>query len=277
MGIYLDLSAQHKIESANYITFIEPGLHPSRIMPFHDFLYIIDGTWTIREENKVYELQSDDLLILSADRHHYGVAPCSANNRHMYVHIFPGLAELSCLQTDTNSPSATNELTCFQQLFHCQHNPKVKELLQEIIEISWGTSPIKETHISSLITSLLCELYEMQSASQPQITDIVKEITSKLRRSPQTFFSSSEIAQEYSICERTLNNHFKKVYGMTFSNYQMTTKLEGIRHYILAHPDAKLADVAKNYGFCDEYHLGKAYKNKYGISPKKHCSPTQRE
>ena len=89
MSINLNIFSDYSLESANYITFINPGLHPDRILPFHDFLYIIDGTWEIIENENVYNLHSDDLIILAANRHHYGKNPCSANNRHMYIHAYP--------------------------------------------------------------------------------------------------------------------------------------------------------------------------------------------
>ena len=59
----------HTITSGNYVTSVHGMVHPNRIIGEHDFLYILDGTWEIWEDDTSYALQSDDLLILTAVRH----------------------------------------------------------------------------------------------------------------------------------------------------------------------------------------------------------------
>jgi len=54
VSISLPVTADYRIESANYITCINPMLHPNRIMEYHDFLYIIEGEWEIIENDIVY-------------------------------------------------------------------------------------------------------------------------------------------------------------------------------------------------------------------------------
>ena len=49
----------------------------------------------------------------------------------------------------------------------------------------------------------------------------------------------------------------------------METKLEMVRQFLLTQPDTKLREAAINYGFCDEFHLSKAFKKKYGYPPSK--------
>jgi AraC-like DNA-binding protein len=46
-------------------------------------------------------------------------------------------------------------------------------------------------------------------------------------------------------------------------------KLEMVRQYLSDHPYETLANAARSYGFYDEFHLGKAFKKKYGYSPKR--------
>ena len=89
----LEEMADRRITGANYITSVNGMVHPNRIMDVHDFLYILDGEWEIFEEDKAYHLSKDDLLILSAGRHHYGRIPCNAGNRHMYLHVLPTALE----------------------------------------------------------------------------------------------------------------------------------------------------------------------------------------
>ena len=55
MSAYFQLMSPRRVSSANYITFINPTSHPDRVMDEHDFLYMLDGSWRIMEENSCYE------------------------------------------------------------------------------------------------------------------------------------------------------------------------------------------------------------------------------
>ena len=125
----------HTITSGNYVTSVHGMVHPNRIIGEHDFLYILDGTWEIWEDDTSYALQSDDLLILTAGRHHYGKKLCNPGNRHMYVHALPTDVEkkYNHLSTSAVDPSEVSRLFPCSSLLHCQHNPKVRQYMQEII------------------------------------------------------------------------------------------------------------------------------------------------
>jgi len=265
MSVELDVLADYKLESANHITFIEPGLHPDRTLPYHDLLYIIDGTWEIVEEGITYSLRSDDLIILSAGRHHYGERPCSANNRHMYIHAYvpaPPYGDKEDVRT-------------FSSVIHCQNNPRVKELFEEVIQAVWSSDPLKERKQALLFGLLLCELYRQQEYDGLSNADIVREATRIILTNPQVMYNAGEMAERFFVCAKTLNNQFQKVYGKTFYAYQMDHKLEMVHQFLRNHPDTKLEEVARNFGFCDEFHLGKAYKKRYGVSPKRHVRGQQ--
>ena len=99
---------------------------------------------------------------------------------------------------------------------------------------------------------------------------MIEEIIRLIHSTPQTFFSTSEIASRYYICERTLNNRFHRNCGKTFPAFQMETKLEMVRQFLLSQPDTKLREAAVNYGFCDEFHLSRAFKKQFGLSPSRY-------
>ena len=143
MSVLLNIASEYIFESANYVTNIHPGLHPDRILEWHDFLYIIEGTWEIAEEEQVYQLQTDDLIILAAGRHHYGTELSSPNNRHMYIHA----CEKSLSgKDDSKSDNVTKEdyLKQFDTVIHCQNNPFIRQLFEEVIQVSWREENLKE-------------------------------------------------------------------------------------------------------------------------------------
>lgn len=269
--LYLEKMKMHTITSGNYVTSVHGMVHPNRIIGEHDFLYILDGTWEIWENDTSYALQSDDLLILTAGRHHYGKKLCNPGNRHMYVHALPTDVEkkYNHLYPSAVDPSEAFRLFSCSSLLHCQHNPKVRQYMQEIISVSWSHNPERENRLSLLFSLFLCELsrLEAQKSSLTPIDPMIEEIIRLIHSTPQTFFTAGEIASRYYICERTLNNRFHKYCKKTFPAFQMETKLEMVRQFLLTQPDTKLREAAINYGFCDEFHLSKAFKKHFGLSP----------
>lgn len=271
--VLLEKMAMHTVASGNYVTSVHGMLHPDRILKEHDFLYILDGTWEIREDGVIYQLHSDDLLILTAGRHHYGVEMCNPGNRHMYIHVLPTRAEAQYNPSHT-APGNLSETGLFScsSLLHCQNAPRVRQYIQDMISVLWSQTTERENRLSLLFFLFLCELSQLeeQKNSRKPSDPMIEEIIRLIHSTPQTFFSTSEIASRYYICERTLNNRFHKNCGKTFPAFQMETRLEMVRQFLLAQPDTKLREAAVNYGFCDEFHLSKAFKKQYGVSPSRY-------
>ena len=172
MGVLLKLMEERRISTANYITFVNPAPHPDRIMSEHDFLYMIDGSWRIREEDEAFEMHSDDLLILPAGRHHYGDGLSTPHNKHMYIHVIPlgseRAANVNGSGFEEGEPGClaaaepAEEFAEFHSLIHCQSNPHIKELFQEIIAECWAVSSFREQKLSLLLKLLMLELKEQQ-------------------------------------------------------------------------------------------------------------------
>ena len=264
----LEKMAKRTITSANYITSVNGMVHPDRIMAEHDFLYLLDGSWEIIEDGQKYELQTDDLLILSAGRHHYGEKLCNPGNRHMYFHVLPTAKEQQMEKVEDRNESENNDTYGSGALIHCQNDPRIRQYFQELIAAFWSLDEERENRLSLFFNLILCEIIRMNDAPMENRTDsMVEDIRKKIQSNPQIFYGAKEMADQYYICARTLNNHFKKVCQKTFSAYQMDLKLEMVRQFLIHQPETKLHEVALNFGFYDEFHLSKAFKKKFGQPP----------
>lgn len=270
--VLLEEMVNREITGSNYITSVNGMLHPDRIMDEHDFLYILEGEWEIWEDGVAYHMKADDLLILKANSHHYGIIPCNPGNRHMYFHILPTKDEvLYNKQSDKNNDNCdiSDNLLELPTLIHCAGAPQVKRYFHDLISVYWSNGEKKENQLSLLCNLIINSLKEISSSHTDGIAGdlLVDRVCQKLRTSPQQFFTAREIADEFFICSRTLNNRFKKIFDQSFYSYQMDLKLNMVKQYLRSQPGATLGEAAANFGFCDEFHLSHAFKKQFGISP----------
>lgn len=270
--IYLEKMVPRTITSANYTTSVNGMVHPDRVLPEHDFLYVLDGEWEIMEEGVRYDMRTDDLLILCAGHHHYGEKLCNPGNRHMYFHVLPSMRE-RLLMDKMEGIEEEAEKDFFQSstLVHCQGTPRVRQYFTEVISAYWSEDAQRRDRLTLLFNLFLCELISLQSGGNGGSAEdpIVEQARRKIHSNPQISWTAREMADCFYICPRTLNNHFQRASGRTFAAYQMDMKLEMVREFLLNQPDAKLHEAAVNFGFYDEFHLSKAFKKKYGQPPSK--------
>lgn len=259
-------SAKRTISTANYQTYVHGILHPDRVMKEHDFVYIVDGFWEIYQNGIAYPVYPDDVILLPAGEHHYGLTPCQPNTKTMYIHA-------SVSEGDgTGQPCAEapcDSLIPLDTVIHCQKSPHVQSIFHQIVCTFWADAAYKPPKLSALLSLLICELAESLGDNATQST-IVDKITQTIQQNPQQFYSAKELANDYGLSEKTLINHFKNRYGKTLYQYQMDSKIRAVRYFLLSHPEVKLYEAAVNFGFYDEFHLSKVFKKYYGLSPRQY-------
>ncbi|MDE6619600.1 MAG: helix-turn-helix transcriptional regulator [Lachnospiraceae bacterium] len=267
-----ELSSQRRVVEANYNTFVNPLLHPNRIMQQHDFLYILNGDWEIALEydgaGEIIPIQKDDLVILPARFHHYGTRLCSPNSRNMYLHV-------DALQGDyvvgqDGKRGGEENFVFLPTVIHCGSNIEINRVFSEIVAVYWKDTLHKSNRLSCLFDLLLCEISEQELAGtiNSQCVAFANEVARFLRSNPEMFFSVPDIARKFYVSEKTLNKRFKAVYNKTFYAWQMEQKLDMVYQALHNNADITLKETAVNFGFYDEFHLSRAFKKKFGIAPR---------
>lgn len=271
MDYKFELSAQRRIVEANYNTYVNPILHPNRVMRQHDFLYILDGDWEITLENgadsETYPIQKGDLVILPAQVHHYGTRLCSPNSRNMYLHVeaVPGDHAAEAAEDGTDE-----DFVVLPTVIHCSSPIEISRYFSEMIAVYWREAIHRPNRLSCLFDLLLCEISEQESAVavNTQYCVFVNGIARFLRSNPEIFYSVSDIARKFNVSEKTLNKRFKIVYHKTFYAWQMEQKLDMVYQALQNNAEITLRETAVNFGFYDEFHLSRAFKKKFGVAPK---------
>ena len=246
------LSNSRPLEAANYCIF-QPCLHPSRTMDVHDFIYMIDGVWSVGLGDDIYEMHTDDVLILPAHQPHFGVRPCTPKTRTMYFHVYSHPDDGEAGQTmPSNGVLVKKNLSTAA-------TPNIKRLFEKIIQT------MQDPQISTAYINVL--LYELSEISVDKSPVSLARAIHDYMVSSDRILTNGEIAAHFYVSKRTAETVFKSYYGQSIHDYMLTYKLNQSRHYLLNYPDLNMTSIAQALGFYDEFHYGKMFKRAFGISP----------
>lgn len=250
-------SLRHRVTEANINYYATPFVHPTRKMAEHDFIYMLKGKWKIGQNDEIFELKQDSLLILAANNSHFGVEPCSPDTKTMYFH-------LSCEEgTETENTSA--EQCTVNSLIDASVNRNIKKYFYETVNAKICGNQRKADIFSDL---LLCELNEVNGHQSSLL--VAEQIKNIIHKNPESFFSNKELAEKVHVSVKTAENKFKALFGMTVHQYILKFKTEQAIFYFKNFPEMSIKEIAYNLGFYDEYHFSKQFKKNTGMSPVKY-------
>lgn len=259
MYVYLNLSAPRQVVAANSHYYEQPTepLYLNRTLQYHNFIYLCSGQWMVTESETDYLLEKDDVLLLSAGHRHYTRLPCAPRTRTMCIHVSREQGDFA------PSPAAVTLPTHL----HVGGRAKVRSCFENIVSTFWSDQEHKAERLATHFNLLMLELldaYQNTSRPEPDITD---DIVQLINSTPHKRFTAKEIAVRYAVSTKTLNALMMRSTGKSFARYQAERKLEMAASQMMVEPTVKLSEIAAMFGFCDEFHLSRSFKQKYGLSP----------
>lgn len=274
MAIQIDLSTRHSVVAANAHYYKDPtdARYIDRTLQYHDLIYMVEGQWGFSESDREYSLSKGDVLLLSAGLHHFTRQPCSAGTRTFCIHV-------TCEPGDNPPPQATASprLLSLPTHLHTGGSPEIKGYFERILSTYWQESPYRQEALSALLDLLFVALSGEFRRQEGQHKDIAARAMEIVTATPHRRFPSREVAQMLYVSTRTLDNAMHRATGMPFYTYQKNRKLEMVATQLVMEPDLRLREIATAFGFHDEFHMSKAFKQKYGIPPQEYRQQKLRE
>ena len=247
------LSDVRIIESANFCFFDKPCMHPTRNMVIHDFIYMIEGEWKIGLENEVFEMHDNDVLILPANQHHYGITPCTAKTRTMYIHVY------SHPDDSPSKEKTAEENVIVKNFLNTATAPNIKLLFEKILKTK-NSHKICTVYLNTLF-------YELGELSLERNNILIAQAIRDYIVFSNRILTNTEIAAHFNISKRSAEMLFKNHYNTTIHNFSLDYKLRESKKYLVDYPDMKIISIAKTLGFYDEFHFSKRFTRAFGISP----------
>ena len=257
---YLNIQAPQRevvLANAHYYKNATSPLYLNRTLKYHDLIYLVDGSWTFTEDNKDYTLQKNDILLLSANHHHYTRLPCSPQTRTFCLHV----------SNEEGDSEDNSEALSFPKQMNMGNTPAIRKYFEKIVETFWSGDPYKAERMNAIFRLMMLDIAEATAASEQSRANLLGSINHFISNNAYKRLTLQDVADQFSIAPKTVDNLLSTPMGMSFAKSQTHHKLEMIASLLEVEPDIRLSEVAELYGFCDEFHLSKAFKSKYGISP----------
>lgn len=260
--IYIDLKSNHTLAAANahYYKIPTEEYYVDRTLQYHDLIYLIEGSWGFTENDVEYPLEANDVLMLAAGRHHYSRLPCAPGTKTFCIHI----------SAEAGDNEANSESTCLPTLMNMKDAPVVKKYFDDIVSTYWREGKYKEQKLTTLVNLLLLTICEEAQNQADAYKDIATKAIEMITSNPHRRYTAKEVANDLYVSTKTLDNAMHKKFGVPFYTFLKNQKLDMVAMQLEMEPELKLHDIAISFGFYDEFHMSKAFKKKFGISPQEY-------
>jgi len=261
MKYYFNCTETRKIIGANKMIYPVPNHHPTRILDSHDFVYILEGSWSMgielpNGEKQEMKVHPDTVVILPAWIRHFGIEKSTPDTQTLFF-----LASFK--NGDGLVPSESPALQLDDLCIDVSGKPNAKLYFQKLLLAHLHKNDIQAF---SWFLLLLCELQAAAAVMDPQ-TDFANKIKLIVDQHIEQGISNDDIAQKLGCNIKTAEKHFKRCFHTTIHQYLIEERIKKAGMYLEYFPEKTLREIADELHFSDEYHLSSQFKQKFGCSP----------
>lgn len=258
MEYCFDMDSPRTMQVAQFCYFDKPIPHPSRIMSVHDFIYMINGEWSIGIGKERYTLRRNEVLFLPANLYHYAIGDCTPNTHTIYFHVYASSGDAPALPNASGSMAPDSQLILRNHI-QTADNPNIKLLFEKIVHT--------QTNLRIATAYFHTLLYELKCINSPKShSGIARDIYDYIQGS-EKLLTNQAIADQFHVSKRTAEAVFKNEYDMTIHSFMIDTILKKARLYMNDYPNMKMSSIAVALGFYDEFHFSKVFRSRVGMSP----------
>lgn len=260
----LSIREPRKITITQSMYYPASSLHPDRILPEHDLIFLEEGEWEIWEEDVSYRLQPGDVLLLFAGRHHFGRQGCAPGTRTMFLHVTGCPGDVFAAEPQVEAQGGIY----LPSFIHCRKVPAVQGYFRQLIQVYWSEDANRDLRLAALFQLLLCELSSaLQQTDNPR-RQLALAVQNLLQVDSQGTLDIHALARRFQVTPRSLRYAFTQEIGMPIHRYHLNLRLDMAMNMLRTDGHFSLRELAEAFGFYDEFHFSRAFKQRFGVAPR---------
>lgn len=222
----------------------DPWTHPQRIINSYEIIYVLDGEFDMKEDDKTYHLKPHSIFLLEPGLKHGGVKKTTGTIKFYWVHFYCEQYQAFNLEKLYTDKALEKELYLFQEIMTYQQTENT--LLCEI-----------------KLAELLVKLSGLKKIKHPKI---VSEILEYIRINAGSNLTVNTVCSEFGYSADHCSRIIKKFMGISLNSLINQTKIKHIKTTLL-NTNFPIKRISKLCGFEDENAFAKFFKYHTKLSP----------
>ncbi len=228
---------------------------------FWEFLYVIEGTMDVFEEDRIYELNSGEMIFYSPMEFH-SIRSAKGTDPLIIIMSF----------SMTGDENIYNVLTNGVFKVGIKEHDLIKAALNAYEDGTKFDMPLKKQLAAIKTEELLLTLLETQTPFNKHIktttTENYKLIVKFLNEAVYDNLSSEEIAKHCGMSLSNLKKTFKKYSGISVKKYY--NSLRYLKAIELINEGKSMAEISDILNYSSQHYFTVAFKKQGGLSPMQH-------
>lgn len=231
--------------------------HIDRKVPIHVMIFVLEGTFYVKEEGIPYEVPKHHMIILKANKQQTG-----------YKYIKPGAHWLWVNFQDIELSDDDYEKIALSKIMSFASPYKFEMAMKSIIELNRRNEPYKQQQLNGHLYKLFLSMVAQSQMTSPKSSRkyLSPKVIDLLRDQLFDVFDTQAIAEQLAMNYSYISRKFREETGETVKNYYLTLKVnEAIR--LFQSSAMNISEISDHLAFPNPYQFSRVFKKIKGISP----------
>ena len=227
----------------------------------YEIYFLEEGNCTYFIDNKIYNIQSGDVVII----------PDGVIHHTKYDNIKHSRILINCNRKYIPDSFQTN-ISAGNYVYR---NPFTVDETRRILQKTENEYNINDSFSDEIISCHTHSLFYLLMRNSESCIDIdesnniIEKAVTYIRENFSSNITLSFLAKMFSVSPEHFSRIFKKETGLGFSKYLNSLRLQYAEQILRSSKNYSITKIAEICGFEDSNYFSKKFKEVYGISPKK--------
>jgi AraC-like DNA-binding protein len=257
-GLELDGTVPARAQNAGLFVSRGEGVHPDRVIDSHELIFVREGVLSVREEERPFEVEAGQSLILRPRRRHEGTEPYPPDLSFYWVHFVVDDGG----EVDAGATVRVPKHTTVGRPDH------LAELFRRFLD-DQEAGRLRPVPADLLLMLMLCEVsesYGAEASAEDNAAVLAGRADAHIRTHFHAPLSTSGLARELGCNPDYLGRVFRRVYGKTPTEAIHWRRLRHARRMLLE-GDRNVEEISRTCGFRDVRYFRRLFKRHEGMTP----------